>query len=111
MSSAARDANPAAERQPFLRIDDVVKDFGGGAIAEHADGEGEDDGSHKVVGAGEGAVFVARHAVELVEELDAFGGAIHSGGSPGWFGPVHRSQTAMITSLAALFNVEARFTL
>ncbi len=33
MSSAARDANPAAERQPFLRIDDVVKDFGGGAIA------------------------------------------------------------------------------
>ena len=33
MSSAARDANPLAGQPAFLRIDDVVKDFGGGAIA------------------------------------------------------------------------------
>jgi len=33
MSSAARDASPAGDKPAFLRIDDVVKDFGGGAIA------------------------------------------------------------------------------
>ena len=40
--------------------EDVLGDvFGGGAVAEHADGEGEDDGAHEVVAAGESRMLAA----------------------------------------------------
>ncbi len=47
MSSAARDANPPAGQPAFLRTDDVVKDFGGGAIA----------GNHVSIDIAQGEIF------------------------------------------------------